>query len=329
VPVFPSSADIRHPRSRYDSPRAFGEHSIKRILLQLDDNRAAGVFDLIMAYDAGVDCILRLGNIRLQDVPDLVHETVFARNAADLKSLAMFIGGSDVAAGEALLKAIRAAFFGPMRVSVMLDSSGCNTTAAAVVAKILSVGTVAGQRVVVLAGTGPVGLRTAALLAGEGAVVSLTSRHLPCAKAACAAIRERFAVSVSPAQVTDAAQSGQALQGAEIVVAAGAAGVTLLPQTIWSGHPTLRILVDVNAVPPLGIEGIKPTWDGFCLAEGEGHRRQRRIVFGALGIGALKRRTHYACLARLFERNDGLFDAEEICAIAKELERECASSSRV
>jgi threonine dehydrogenase-like Zn-dependent dehydrogenase len=216
-----------------------------------------------------------------------------------------------------------------MRVSVMLDSNGCNTTAAAVVAKILSVGTVSGQRAVVLGGTGPVGSRTAALLAREGALVTLASRQLSRAKAACAGIRERFAVSVSPAEVADATQSRYTLQAAEIVVATGAAGVTLLPQTIWSGHPTLRILADVNAVPPSGIEGIEPTWDGCSLAAGEGPGGRGKIAFGALAIGALKKRTHYACLTRLFERNDGVFDAEAICAVAKELEGECASSSRV
>jgi hypothetical protein len=323
--ISPLFAGTRHPWSGYDSPRAFGEYSIKRILLQLGDNWLVGVFDSIMAYDAGVDCVLQLGMVRPQDVPDLVHETVFARNAADLKNLAMFIGGSDVAAGEALLTAIQAAFFGPMRVSVMLDSNGSNTTAAAVVAKILSVGTVAGQRTVVLAGTGPVGLRTAALLAREGALVTLTSRQLSRARVACASIRERFAVSVSPAEVADATQSRHALQAAEIVVAAGAAGVTLLPQTNWNGHPTLRILADVNAVPPSGIEGIEPTWDGCSLAQGGGQGGQGGIAFGALAIGALKKRTHYACLTRLFERTDGVLDAEEICAVAKELQ--CASSS--
>jgi len=277
------------------------------------------VFDAVMAYDAGVDCVLPLGNVRLQDARALVHETVFARNAADLKNLAIFIGGSDVAAGEALLDAIQAAFFGPMRVSVMLDSNGCNTTAAAVVAKVVAAGDVAGRRAVVLAGTGPVGLRTAALLAREGAVVTLTSRQLSRAEGACATIRDRFAVPVAPARVSSAAGCRRVLEGAEIVVAAGAAGVTLLPQAIWNGHPTLRLLADVNAVPPLGIEGIEPAWDG--------EHRGERTVFGALGIGALKKRTHYACLARLFERNDQVFDAEEIGHIAKELDGKCAFSS--
>ena len=330
-------------------------HHIKKILLQLGtpyplwgvgaaypflgvgNTQVAGVFDAVLAYDAGVDCVLPLSNVRLQDVRTLVHETVFARNAADLKNLAIFIGGSDVAAGEVLLKAIQDAFFGPMRVSVMLDSNGCNTTAAAVVAKILSTGDAAGigtpypllgERAVVLAGTGPVGLRTAALLAREGARVTLASRRLSRAQAACTSILERFGVSVGAAQVTDAArysvpplggELGHALEGAQVVVTAGAAGITLLPQTIWSSHPTLRILADVNAVPPLGIEGIEPAWDA--------ERRDGRVIFGALGIGALKKRIHYTCLARLFERNDQIFDAEGIGSIAKELERGCPSSS--
>ena len=41
--------------------------------------------------------------------------------------------GRDVAAGEELLAKVRECFFGPMRVSVMLDSNGANTTAAAAV----------------------------------------------------------------------------------------------------------------------------------------------------------------------------------------------------
>lgn len=259
-----------------------------------------------------MDCVLPLGRVRPQDVRALVHEAVFARNREDLHNLAMFIGGSDVVAGEGLLEAIQHAFFGPMRVSVMLDSSGCNTTAAAVLAKILSAGDVAGKRAVVLAGTGPVGLRTAALLAREGALVTLTSRRLSSAETACIAIRERFAVAVHTAQVSAAAEAAQALQGAEIVVAAGAAGITLLSETTWRDHPTLRILADMNAVPPSGIEGIEPAWDQ--------RQENGRMMFGALGIGALKKRTQYACLARLFERNDGVFDAEEIGRVAKELE---------
>ena len=64
------------------------------------------------------------------------------------------------------LHAAREAFFGPFRVSAMLDPNGCNTTAAAAVVKLVKAagGDVHGLRAVVLAGTGPVGARAAGLL---------------------------------------------------------------------------------------------------------------------------------------------------------------------
>ena len=67
-------------------------------------------------------------------------------------------------------------FFGPFRVSVMLDSNGSNTTAAAGVALLAKAKKLKGKKAVVLAGTGPVGMRAAALLGKEGAEVTITSR---------------------------------------------------------------------------------------------------------------------------------------------------------
>ena len=103
------------------------------------------------AVDAGVDHLFRHGGVRPEDVRDLVYGAIFTRGPADLKSTAVFVGGSDATAGEALLKAATDAFFGPMRVSVMLDSNGCNTTAAAAVARLAGVLDLKGARVVILA----------------------------------------------------------------------------------------------------------------------------------------------------------------------------------
>ncbi|MEA3339359.1 MAG: NADP-dependent methylenetetrahydromethanopterin/methylenetetrahydrofolate dehydrogenase [Chloroflexota bacterium] len=284
---------------------------MKKILLQLCSDKLANVFDTITAYDMDVDCVLQYGGVASDDVRDLVHGAMFARSGDDLKNTAILVGGSDLSAGEAILQAVRAEFFGPVRVSVMLDSNGCNTTAAAIVTRIFSAGEVAGKKVVVLAGTGPVGLRTAALLAREGAQVTLTSRRLARAEAACASIEERFGVGGSPAEATDAEGMRRALEGACAAIAAGAAGVRLLPETAWVAHPTLRVLADVNAVPPLGIEGIEPAWDGEA--------KDGKVIFGAYGIGGLKTRVQRACIIRLFERNDLVLDAEEIRAVAREV----------
>lgn len=282
---------------------------MKKLLVQMDSDRHPSAFDRIVAYDAGADEVLSYGGVVPEEVTPLVHGAVFTRGPGELRHTAIWIGGSDVAAGEALLEAARRAFFGPFRVSLMMDSNGCNTTAAAAVARLAGIVELRGRRAVILAGTGPVGSRAAALLAREGARVALTSRSLDRARAACAGLRARFGVEVEPVEARDDAGVVAALKGAEVCLAAGASGATLLPRAIWAPHPTLKALADVNAVPPLGIEGIE--------AGDKGAEREGKRVFGALGIGGLKMKVHKASIARLFERNDEVLALESIYTIAR------------
>ena len=110
-----------------------GSDSKQRILLQLDPDSQVSVFDSVVAVDAGTETLLRHASVSPDQVQSLVHGAIFTRGPEDLHNTAIFIGGSDVAQGEALLQAAVSSFFGPMRVSVMLDSNGSNTTAAAAV----------------------------------------------------------------------------------------------------------------------------------------------------------------------------------------------------
>lgn len=284
---------------------------MRKILLQLDSDRLPSVFDAITAYDAGVDVLLQYGGVEPEEVRDLVYGAMFTRGVGDLQNSAVFIGGADVGVGEAMLREVRNAFFEPLHVSVMLDANGCNTTATAAVAKILSAQDVTGKKVVVLAGTGPVGQRAAALLAKEGAEVVLTSRSMDRAAAVCESIQERFDVQVTPSVATDADTARSVLEGACGVLCAGAAGVSLVPEAVWKGHPTLKVLADVNAVPPLGVEGADPTFDGKEIGD--------KMFFGALGIGDFKMEVHRRCIVRLFEANDIVLDVEEIAALAMDL----------
>ena len=135
---------------------------MKKILIQLDSDKYASVFDAITAYDAGADNILQYCGIVPEEVRNLVYGAMFTRGGESLKNSSVFIGGSDVSRGEEILKAVSESFFGPVRVSVMLDSNGCNTTAVAAVRKIASVGGLDGRKIAILGGTGPVGMRAAA-----------------------------------------------------------------------------------------------------------------------------------------------------------------------
>jgi hypothetical protein len=282
---------------------------MKKLLLQLDPDRLPSVFDRIVAYDAGADEVLSYGGVTAADVTALVHGAMFTRGPADLRNTAVWVGGTDVATAEAVFAAVQKAFFGPFRVSAMMDANGCNTTAAAAVARLAGVVTLAGARAVILGGTGPVGIRAATLLAREGATVVLGSRALDRAKAAAARAAAGTGASITPVEITNEADVARTLEGADVCLTAGAAGVTLLPEPLWAKHPQLKALADVNAVPPLGIGGTE--------AADKGAERHGKRVFGALGIGGLKMKVHRACVARLFERNDAVIDLDAIYGVAR------------
>lgn len=287
---------------------------MKKILLQLDTDPQPSVFDAVTAYDGGADIILQHGSITPETAVPLVHGVMFTRGGDAMKNSAVFVGGSDVAAGEAVLDAVKGAFFGPLRNSVMLDSNGCNTTAAAAVAKLAGAVDVKGKKVVVLAGTGPVGLRAALFFAGEGAIVTLTSRKMDRAKAACVQLKERFGVSAEPAETGDESSVRKVLENAVVVLSTGAAGKMLLPESVWKGHATLKALGDLNAVPPSGIENIKPHWDGKDI--------DGQLVFGPIAIGGLKMKVQRSCVARLFESNELVLDAAEVYQAVKEFNKD-------
>jgi hypothetical protein len=285
---------------------------MRKLLLQLDSSRLPSVFDRVVAYDAGADAVLSYGAVTESDVRDLMHGCIFTRGPKDLKNTAVFIGGADMEAGERLLAAARKAFFPPFLVSLMLDSNGSNTTAGAAVAKLLeAAGHVRGKRALVVAGTGPVGLRAAGLLARAGADVLITSRKAEAGERARDDVARRFGGTVRSAPLATSGDAAQAFDGVTLVLNAGPAGVQLVPKSAWAGRASLKVAADVNAVPPLGLEGIDAMDDGVT--------KHGVICFGALAIGNLKMKVHKACIARLFERNDLVLDAETIADVAREL----------
>ncbi len=283
---------------------------MRTLLLHLDTSVHPSVFDRVVALDGGADEVMSYGGVTEHAVRDLVHGAIFTRGPKDLRHTAIFIGGTDMAAGERLLAVVQEIFFGPMRVSVMLDSNGSNTTAVAAVTKLQQgAGTLSGRRAVVTAGTGPVGARAAGLLAKAGADVTITSRRQEGA-AVIDRITSRFGGTVRSVVMSDGSHAVAALAGAELLLNAGPAGVQLVPRSAWVGAG-LRAAADVNAVPPSGIDGIDVRDDGV--------EREGVTVFGALGVGGLKMKIHKACIARLFERNDLVLDAETIADVAREL----------
>ena len=285
---------------------------MRKLLLQLDSSRLPSVFDQVVAYDAGAEVVMSYAGVTEGDVRDLIHGCIFTRGPKDLHNTAVWIGGNNMSAGEQLLAMAQDALFAPYSVSIMLYSNGSNTTAVAAVVKIEeTVGDLAGKKVLILAGTGPVGQRAAGLLARDGAEVTITSRKPEQGEKARQFISARFNVQVEATTLNEPSQLPELLRDVDVLLNSGPAGVQMVPRTAWQRAGQLQIAVDLNAVPPLGIEGID--------VDDAGEQRDGVVVFGAFGVGKFKTKLHKACVARLFTRNDLVLDAEAIADIAREL----------
>jgi hypothetical protein len=285
---------------------------VKKILIQLDTDEHPSAFDAIVAHDAGVDVLLPYGGIEPKAVRGLVQSAFFTRGPKDLNNTAIWVGGSSVSAGEQVLEEVQKAFFGPFKVSVMLDSNGCNTTAATAVAKLAKDAGLKGR--VVIVGAGAVGLRAAALLEQEGCDVTISG--IPAdrfgsdyRRARGLGVAEERGFSI--AEPEDDEALAKLLDGASIVLAAGPAGVELLPEKLWQGVDSIAVLADFNAAEPLGLEGTEATDE---LKDYGGKK-----VLGALAIGGPKMKVHKACIRRLFETNDVVLDIDGVYEVAKEL----------
>ncbi len=284
------------------------------ILVQLDTDALPSTFDRVVAVDAGAHHIFSYGGVTPENVVTLVHGCIFTRGAKDLHRTAIFVGGSDVAAGEAVVAEIRKQLIpaAKLTVSVMLDSNGANTTAAASVRAAARHVNLDSVESLVLGGTGPVGQRVARLLAKHGGHVRLGSRQLDRAEAVAAKIRQEVpGAKIEAVSVATSSDGPKALQGRELVIAAGAPGVLLLPKKVRDTAKQLRVMIDLNGVPPAGIEGV-------ALGD-RGKELDGITCYGAIGVGDTKMKIHKAALAALFEKNDLLLDIDEIYEIALRL----------
>ena len=275
-----------------------------KVLLQLDPDEHASVFDSVVAIDSGVDHLLRHHSVKESDVEDLVHGAIFTRGLEDLKRTAIFVGGSNVEVGERILKKVISTFFGPLSVSVMLDSNGANTTAAAAVLSATRHRDLQGAKVVVLGGTGPVGRRICVLAARQGANVMLGSRSQSRSANAVDTIKLLDSNwNLTPFATGDDAWLDE-IKDADILISAGAAGVELISKSQLEKFSQLRVAIDLNAVPPAGIEGVDVMATGSNVNE--------LVVYGAIGVGGLKMKIHKAALRKLFTQNNQVLDANEI-----------------
>ncbi len=286
---------------------------LAKILIQLDVDPHPSTFDSVVALDGGADHLLRHGGVTEANVTPLVHGAMFTRGGAQLKSTAIFVGGTDIVLAEKVYAKVQSCFFGPVRVSTLFDANGCNTTAAAAVVMAMRHLDLTQSLTVVLGGTGPVGRRVAEMIAVLGGRVRIASRSISRAEE----VAEAVVNNVSGGQVQSAlltpGREPECLTGADAVIACGAAGIRLVDAATLNACESLRVAIDLNAVPPAGLESI-----------GSGDKavdRAGRVDYGAIGVGGLKMKVHVAAIASLFEQNDRNLGTREVLEIAQRLSR--------
>ncbi|MEM2202675.1 MAG: methylene-tetrahydromethanopterin dehydrogenase N-terminal domain-containing protein [Candidatus Bathyarchaeia archaeon] len=292
----------------------------KTVFIFLDTDKHASPFDILATIDVLPEAaILKYENVTVEDAERLVYDAMFPRGPEGAKHTKIFINGRNFELTNEILERIKKCMFPPFELSVVIDPRGAYTTASAAVAKTLEAsmvkgfGSLEGKTVTVLAGTGPVGQTAARLYASEKAKVIVTSRDLKRSTAVAEKINEEFKEErAKGVEAKTPEEIGTAIKDAEIVLAAGAAGIQLLPlNTLKEYGKNCKIVADINAIPPLGVEGLKPTWD------------MKEIIpnvfgIGALAIGVLKSAIEAKMIKIAAEEPKGIFDYKIAYQIAKE-----------
>jgi methylene-tetrahydromethanopterin dehydrogenase len=244
-------------------------------------------FDINMAMDAGFDILMPYCNVKLENINALTQDTIFSRGAAGVKRTAIFIGGRDLLLAIEMLEVCKRAMVSPFDISVFTDPSGAFTTAAALVAcveqqlLIHHAAQLKDQKVVIFGGTGPVGSATGIIASLAGAQTILVDHlSLDNAEEVAKTYNRRFSANLQGACARNDEEKMTLLATADVVLSTAKAGVQVLNAAVLKNLTQVKVAGDVNAVPPLGIEGIKRKDAGEPLLYAVN-------AAGAVGVGAL------------------------------------------
>lgn len=287
---------------------------MKKILLYLTPEKHVSAYDLIVAYDSGAEIVITYPSVEIFEVKDIIYDAIFSRSPA--RDMAIFISGHNFEKCQNLFdESVRIVNSFPknLQVSITFDPDGACTTSAAMVAKVKS--SLKGffkKKVVILAGTGPVGQCSSLLLAKKEkcSKISITSRKLEKAKEITEKLDKMHKIKIEPLQGSSEEEIEFAVKDADIVFSTGTEGTQLLPKKIWLKNSKIKAMADVNAVFPLGIEGVD--------ANDNGIKKEGKICFGALAIGNLKIKVHHELIKKLFEKKE-IFDLEKIYELTSTL----------
>jgi methylene-tetrahydromethanopterin dehydrogenase len=262
------------------------------ILFYLDTDKRASSFDICMAYDAGFKAVVPYENVGVEDAKKIVQDAMFSRGPKGIKHTTFFIGGRDSQKAEEVLEKVKNIMFPPFETGIIIDPCGAYTTAAAAVAKVEramsdhKLGNL-GDKTCAIFGTGPVGRTMAILLTRLGCNVMIISPNPSRTNGEeyveniSRLLSNRYGANVEGVFAPTTEEKSKVLQKADVIFCAGTEGVRIIEKELLADLKLMKVMVDINAVPPLGIEGIKLEDDMNEMAPGI-------FGIGALTVGKLK-----------------------------------------
>jgi len=265
------------------------------LLFYIDTDVKASPFDICMAYDAGYDAVIPYENMNPEDARNITQDALLSRGPKGVKHTTFLIGGKNAERSEEVFTAVKDSMFPPFKTSIIIDPAGAYTTAAAMVAKAEDalVAKKLGElkdKTCAIFGTGAVGQIAAVLLAKLGCKVMIASLNPKRAdgKEHAEGIGKLLAkdhgVQVQGIFAPTPQSKIDIIQKADVIMCAGVKGVRIVDKEMLNGVKNMKVFLDINAVPPFGVEGIELKDDMREMLPGI-------FVVGALTVGDLKHKT--------------------------------------
>ena len=266
-------------------------------------------FDVNMAMDAGWVSAVPYTNVEASEVNGLIQDVIFSRSPKGLKKTGIFIGGRDTKQAMDMLKTTKNSMLPPFEVSAFADPSGAFTTAAGMVAAVEKEldekfnTTLEGKTLLALGGTGPVGQAAAVLAAQAGANVRIIGRQLDKAQRIADLCNDEFGGGKIKIEAGADSDKPDYIKTADVVFSTGAAGIELLNADLIASATQLKVVADVNAVPPSGVVGL----DAFDNGKKINTSPSGAVGVGALAIGNIKYQTQSQLLKKMIESDEPMY----------------------
>lgn len=268
----------------------------------------ASPFDANMAYDAGYDAVVPYINVQPAEVMGLVQDAIFSRGPRGVWRTGIFIGGRDIEVAMEMLAIAKKSMVPPFEVSVFADPSGAFTTAASMMALVERElkrkfgGDLEGRKVSIFGATGPVGGCTAVIASKYGATVELVAhRSVADVQAKADTYNKHYGTTIGFVDGTTPELKKNILQSTDVALCCASAGMRVIELSQMAGSPTLKVVADVNAVPPTGAEGVG------AMADGEQIEGTNAYGFGALAIGSVKYQVQNMLFKKMLEGQNHVY----------------------